>query len=602
MNGKRSSLRKRLVLGTWLLLLMALAPPFVYFDRTIREDMLEEARKRATETLSSTQWVLSRHAPFGSEDALEAWAVEYARHTGVRFTYIVDGKVMADSDVPAERVHLMDDHGGRPEVVAASRGGSGMEVRYSTTLRKDLVYAALRVEGIAGLPAGVIRVALPVSEVRDRIDSMETGLLWAFIFSLLASGGLGFLVTRPFLGGIESMARAAQAIGQGDYGRRIRDIPGRELRPLAHAINGMAHNIERHLAVLEEQKGRLEAVFNGMREGVMVLDAEGRITTINRALTTMFEGIVSKIGRTPLEATMKPELQRAVDDLRAKDTTEGRAIMLELSDGRAFEVNLVPFFDEAGRCVVLVFHDVSEREKLERIRRDFVANVSHELKTPLTSIKGYAETLLESPPASCEQAGAFMRTILKNANHMTKMVNSLLVLARSEHKGEKRVLAEVDAAEVLRQTLREFQPVARRKAIELVCEVEGAVTVMADRDGLGEVFRNLMDNAMKYSPEGTRVSVSARPGAGVATFCFRDEGPGIPENSKERIFERFYRIEREGDTSKEGSAGLGLAICRRIVRSHGGEIWVESPLDPATRRGAAFFITLNTPRARVGVV
>lgn len=125
---------------------------------------------------------------------------------------------------------------------------------------------------------------------------------------------------------------------------------------------------------------------------------------------------------------------------------------------------------------------------------------------------------------------------------------------------------------------------------------------MADRDGLGEVFRNLMDNAMKYSPEGTRVSVSARPGAGVATFCFRDEGPGIPENSKERIFERFYRIEREGDTSKEGSAGLGLAICRRIVRSHGGEIWVESPLDPATRRGAAFFITLNTPRARVGVV
>lgn len=602
MNGMRSSLRKRLVLGTWLLLLMALAPPFVYFDRTIREDMLEEARKRATETLSSTQWVLSRHAPFDTGDGLEAWAVEYARHTGVRFTYIVDGKVMADSDVPAERVHLMDDHGGRPEVVAASKGGSGMEVRYSTTLRKDLVYAALRVEGIAGLPPGVIRVALPVSEVRDRIDSMETGLLWAFIFSLLASGGLGFLVTRPFLGGIESMARAAQAIGQGDYGRRIRDIPGRELRPLAHAINGMAHNIERHLAVLEEQKGRLEAVFNGMREGVMVLDAEGRITTINRALTIMFEGIVSKIGRTPLEATMKPELQRAVDDLRAKDTTEGRAIMLELSDGRAFEVNLVPFFDEAGRCMVLVFHDVSEREKLERIRRDFVANVSHELKTPLTSIKGYAETLLESPPASCEQAGAFMRTILKNANHMTKMVNSLLVLARSEHKGEKRVLAEVDAAEVLRQTLREFQPVAQRKAIELVCEVEGAVTVMADRDGLGEVFRNLLDNAMKYSPEGTRVSVSARPGAGVATFCFRDEGPGIPEHSKERIFERFYRIEREGDTSKEGSAGLGLAICRRIVRSHGGEIWVESPLDAATRRGAAFFITLNTPRTRVGVV
>lgn len=598
MTGMRSSLRKRLVLGTWLLLLMALAPPFIYFDHTLRGDMLEEARKRATETLSSTQWVLSRHAPFADYDALEAWAVEYAHHTGVRFSYIIDGTVVADSDVPADRVRLMDDHALRPEVQAAQQRGSGMEVRYSTTLRKDLVYATLRVDGVGGLPGGIIRVALPVSEVRDRIDSMETGLLWAFIFSLLASGGLGLLVTRPLLGGIEAMALAAQAIGQGDYGRRIRDIPGRELRPLAHAINGMAHNIERHLAVLEDQKGRLEAVFNGMREGVMVLDAEGRINTINRALTTMFEGIVPKLGRTPLEATMKPELQRAVNELREKNTTEGRAIMLELSDGRAFEVNLVPFFDAEGRCMVLVFHDVSEREKLERIRRDFVANVSHELKTPLTSIKGYAETLLESPPASCEQAGAFMRTILKNANHMTKMVNSLLVLARSEHKGEKKVLAEVDAADILRQTLRDFQPAAQRKSIEVVCDMEGPVVVMGDRDGLGEVFRNLMDNAIKYSPEGSHVTVSAHPGAGATTFCFRDEGPGIPEHSKERIFERFYRIEREGDTAKEGSAGLGLAICRRIVRSHGGEIWVESPLDPATRRGAAFFITLTTPRVK----
>lgn len=607
MTGMRSSLRKRLVLGTWLLLLVALAPPFIYFDRMLRQDMLAEARLRALDSLSSTHWILASHAPFANYHDLSVWAADYARHTGIRFTYLIAGQVVADSDVAAGDVRMLDDHALRPEVQEAGKGGQGIEVRYSTTLKKDLVYAARPVDALPGLPAGIMRVALPVSETRSRLDRMEAGLTWAFVFSLVASGLLGLLVTRPFLNGIEDLARGAQAIGQGDYGRRIRDVPGRELRPLAHAINGMANNIERHLALLEERKGRLEAVFNGMREGVMVLDAEGRIATMNRALTTMFEGMPSKIGSTPLEATMKPGLQRAVDALRAKDTTEGRSIMVEAAGGRAFEVNLVPFIDASGRCMVLVFHDVSEHEKLERMRRDFVANVSHELKTPLTSIKGYAETLLDMETQAATHAEgecgagkgpsvAFLGTIVRNADHMTKMVNSLLVLARSEHKGEKRVLAPVDAHDVLQQCLREMALAAQAKHIGVSCECAEGIRVMADRDGLVEVFRNLLDNAIKYSPEGTHVSVFARSGPFSSTFRFMDEGSGIPESSKERIFERFYRIEREGEAPKDGSAGLGLAICRRIVKSYGGEIWVESPLDVEKGTGAAFFVTLNTAR------
>ncbi|WP_333506989.1 sensor histidine kinase [Nitratidesulfovibrio sp. 1201_IL3209] len=594
---KQYSLRKRLVVGTWLLLIVALLPPYLYFDKTLRRDVLLEAKARAAEDVDTTYWLLREHPPFPSYRHLNGWVTELSRRTGTRITYIVDGHVTADSDVPYERLSTLEDHANRPEVVEARSGTLGTDVRFSATLGKDLIYAARKVDGIAGLDPGTLRLALPLSVVHDRLDRMEKGLVWAFLFSLLASGALGLLVTRPLLRGMETMAMAAQAIGQGEFGRRIRDIPGRELRPLAHAINGMAHNIEQHLHQLNEQKGRLEAVFNGMHEGVMVLDATGRIDSMNRALTAMFTGIGNKLGATPLEATMKPELQRLVDEMLVSPDPRGASMQTDLGEGRAFEISLVPFRDASGQRMVLVFHDISEREKLEHIRRDFVANVSHELKTPLTSIKGYAETLLEGPPASPGQMSAFLRTILKNANHMTKMVNSLLVLARSEHKGDKVALTGVDAAEVLRQTLRELEPVAARKEIVLENGVGATpLPVLADRDGLVEVFRNLLDNAIKYSPPRTRVGVSATAADGRVTLCVSDQGPGIPEKSRERIFERFYRLDRDGDGAKNGSAGLGLAICRRIVMSHGGDIWVESPLDAATRTGAAFFVMLFAPR------
>lgn len=590
---KSYSVRKRLVLGTWLLLALALAPPYFFFANSLRNDLLEETKQRATESLGIAEWFLQRHGPFDTHKDLTVWAVEFEKRTGIRFTYIVNGRVVADSDVPFERLAELDNHIARPEVRTALFNQVGMEVRYSTTLKKDLIYAARKVEGSAPLPEGIIRVAIPVSLVQARLHRLEANILGAFVFSLMASGVLGLLVTRPLLRSIETLSRAAQDIGEGNYARRIRNIPGKELQPLAQSINGMAHNIEQHLKQLEEQKGRLEAVFDGMREGVMVLDEEGRVHSCNRALAAFFEGVERKAGCSPLEATLLPALQEEVDKLRNASGPGDATIQMDLPDGRAVEAHIVPFRDDTGRRMVIVFHDISEREQLERIRRDFVANVSHELKTPLTSIKGYAETLLESPPSSREQMGMFLRTILRNANHMTKMVNSLLVLARSEHKGEKVGHHRVDASEVLRQCVREMEPVAGQKHINIENGVEDGTVVMADRDGLAEVFRNLLDNAIKYSPTETTITVTSRTIEGKRAFCFRDQGPGIPRQSRDRIFERFYRIEREGDSNKNGSAGLGLAICRRIIKSHGGEIWVESPLDNVTGAGAAFFVTLK---------
>lgn len=586
----RSSLRIQLVLGTWLLLVVGLLPPFFYFGHTLREDMFAEARTHAISAMDVTRWVLKEQRDCADVPMLSKWATEFGKHTGIRFTYMVNGKVLVDSSMTPENIARFDDHSLRPEIIDATMHGSGTALRYSTTLERYFVYIAEPVQDFTKLEDGIVRIALPVSEKQIGLARMESGLLLAFLISLLASGLLSFFVTRPFLRTIEDLALTTQAIGQGEYSRRLRAVSSRELRTLVHAINGMAHNIESHMYSLEEQKGRLEAVFNGMCEGVMVLDVHGCITRINNAMGKIFPSMNNMIGFTPLEATMLPRLQQAVDKVRTDKKIEAHTMLLECSGERVFDVHIVPFVDASGRCMVLVFHDVSEKEKLERMRRDFVANVSHELKTPLTSIKGYSEALTEMPNLPEQQRTLFLETIARNADHMTKMVTSLLTLAKSEHKGEKKVLPTIDACQVLDDCFEEMQPAATDKEIKLVANYDEGLFILADEDGLAEVFRNLLDNAIKYSPVGSMVSISATITSSSVVFCVEDQGAGVPRKSKDRIFERFFRL--EGESSKHGSAGLGLAICRRIIKSYDGEIWVESPMNKEQGSGAGFFVSI----------
>jgi two-component system phosphate regulon sensor histidine kinase PhoR len=604
---KHYSIRHRLFIGSIILLFLALIPPFIYVGGLLKDDVLTESRLRARNGLEMAAWLMEEQAPFSDTASMNAWAHRFGQRTGIRITYIENGRVVADSEIAYEQLPTLDSHRNRPEVKAALVNGEGMEVRYSTTLGKDLIYMARTITVPDSGLDGVLRIALPASVVNERLAELKEGLAAVFLLAMLASAGLAYLVTRSLVRSIEDLAATAHAIGQGDYARKIRDYPGTELRPLVDAINDMAKNTRRQMQMLTDQKGRLEAILDGITDGVMVLDEEGRIHSVNTALTDMFPQVAGMEGATPLEATMQPDLQKAVDAMLRSDTAHsgqplpdtGRVCNVELSGGRYMEITLVPFADPAGtRKIVLAFHDVSEREQLEKVRRDFVANVSHELKTPLTSIKGYTEMLIESPPAGREQNSMFLQTILKNANHMIKMVNSLLVLARAQHKREQTAMSAVDAAAVIRQTVREMDPAAHEKNISIETQMpETPLMVTGDRDALCEVFRNLLDNAVKYSPNNSAVTVSARITEGRAAFCIKDSGPGIPEASKERIFERFYRLDRDGDTHKNGSAGLGLAICRRIVKSHGGEIWVESPLDSKTGSGAAFFVTLDTASA-----
>lgn len=600
---QKYSIRFRLFLGSIILLFIAIFPPFLYVGDLLRKDVIAESELRARNGLEMAIWLMEDSAPFESQQAMDEWAQRFGHRTGIRLSYIEKGRVLADSDVPYTELSAMDDHGLRPEVQAAIKGGEGMEIRYSTTLGKDLIYMARPIMWPDAGLNGVVRIALPASIVNERLAGLNEGMGAVFFIALFASLVLGYFVTRSLARSIEGVARTAQAIGQGEYHRRIREYPGSELRPLVDAINDMATNIQSQMQVLTDQKGRLEAILNAITDGVMVLNEEGRIKSVNAALTEMFPQVGQMLGATPLEATMQLNLQRAVEAMLRSDGVESagnRICNIEMEGGKCIEITLVPFTDPAGaRKIVLAFHDISEREQLEKVRRDFVANVSHELKTPLTSIKGYAEMLIDAPPASKEQSDKFLGTILKNANHMIKMVNSLLVLARSQHKREQVSMSDINVTPILHQIIREMDLHAETKQIVIEPQLpELPLTVVGDRDALFEVFRNLLDNAIKYSPEHSKVTVTGRQSEGRVAICIKDTGPGIPQASKERIFERFYRLDRDGDQNKSGSAGLGLAICRRIVKSHGGEIWVESPLDAVTGTGAAFFVTLDAAEVK----
>lgn len=592
------SFRTKLLLGFSCLLLPALLAPYWLYGRVVGNDLFQETRSRALQLLDVVTWLTENHEPFQDMEAFDDWITQLGAKMGIRITYVSQGQVLADSEVAFEDVPAMDDHGSRPEVARASQEGLGIETRYSHTLGKELLYAAKPMEAVAGLPQGILRLSIPMSEVRAHLHNLWWELSWIVIITLGATMLVSLIISRTMSRSIRGLAETALAIGRGDFGKRIRVYPGAEFQPLVDSINTMAGHIQSAMAVLEDQKGQLQAVFQGMSEGVMVVDGRGRIESFNMAMERMVPEVCNCVGRTPLEATMDTELHKALESLLTRPGMPD-AVVVPLSTGRGrfIEVLLEPFRDPHGaRKVLLVFRDVSDLKRLETIRRDFVANVSHELRTPVTSIKGYAETLLDAENPDPAQQRKFLEIILRNADHMAVMVQKLLRLAQVEHHGAGKVAAEVDAAGALSRALNTVAPLADEAGAVLVNEIEGPNLVLAEETGLEEVFRNLLENAVKFGPKGGKVTITSRREDDWTVFTVRDHGPGVPLREHERIFERFYRS-RENTGGKESGTGLGLAICRHLVESFGGTIHAETPADrnlDDDLPGAAFTFRLKT--------
>jgi two-component system phosphate regulon sensor histidine kinase PhoR len=591
---KLRSFQMRILLWTWAVLLVALGVVFFYSTSIVGDELVRETERRSLNELDSIKWLIEDHQTFESEEAFAAWVDALGQRLASRITYIVDGRVVADSDVAYSELGELDDHGGRPEVIAARETGRGSDIRRSDTLHKDMLYVARRVEGASGVPAGILRMAVPFSEVNARLAMLRENFSWIFLITLACAALVSALMSRNMSRDITAFSELARSIGEGDYAKRLRALPGGEFKPLAQSVNAMAQSFERNVRIIEDQKGQLQAVFEGMREGVMTIDTQGRIESFNGALDEMFNLPGSAVGRTPIEVTRRIEIQDLADRLLDERGEAESAIQIDLMDSRTVEVSGVPFVDHKGvRKVILVVYDITEMKRSEKSLKDFVANVSHQLRTPLTSIKGYSETLLDTPPATPEGGRGFLEIILKNADHMDKVISSMLALAKSEEVGKALALGPVSGRESMNRAVADVTPWAEERSITLKTRTpEGDMHVLGEPDGLLHVFHNLLNNAVKYSPEGGSITISAEDDGESIVFCVEDQGPGISREHSIKVFERFYRVD-ENTIDGSGSSGLGLAICRRIVRNFDGEIWHDGYGEDT--RGARFCFRLNKP-------
>ena len=595
--GRNFSFRTRLLLSFWIVLFLALLLPPWYYYRILTQEVLDEAQRSAIKQLNLVHWMLNQAADTQTIEDLHGWLVQVGDQVGARITYMAEGgRVVADSQVPFSEIPNLDNHANRPEIVQSQSQEVGVSVRFSMTTQRELIYVAKRVSQRGAVPAGVLRLAAPFAMVQEPLNRLKDSLLLFIALIFASTALLSYALVRRLNKPIRALIDTAEAISGKDYKRRIHFSPGQEFYSLTRSINKMAESIESHVRTITEQKQQLEAVFNAMQEGVMVLDSNGRISNFNRTFSKRIASAPRAAGRRPLEATGSLLLQKLCDQVMASTAGDAETppshLEIVLEGERAYDVNIVKLPDQQGDIgSVVVFHDISELKRLEKVRQDFVANVSHELRTPLTSIKGYTETLLAEAQPGPDTTHSFLQVILKNTNHMVKMVEDLLQLARLEARYKTIKLVPVNAASACLTAWKACAPLADGKSLRLVNELpEGGIWVLADFDQLVQVFRNLLENAIRYSPSEGPLTVSCEPQGEKVTFSVRDEGPGIPAQHQRRIFERFYRVEKHR-SDHFGSTGLGLAICRNIIRNHGGRIWVQSP-NPEETKGTTFFFTL----------
>jgi two-component system, OmpR family, phosphate regulon sensor histidine kinase PhoR len=584
---KHLRFRTKLLIYFWVVLVIALFLPTTHLYRALETEILKEAETHADTQLDFVAWMLGRQPVFNDDATLDQWITALGKNLNYRITLISwGGRVMADSDVDFSELSVLDSHADREEFIGAVRGGRSSSIRYSTTLNRNLIYAARSLEAT---PYGnaVLRVAIPLSRVETRLGAIADRFWLILGFFLVLTGILNYLLARNLETPIRKIIEAARRIGGGNYHERIEVSSSVEFEELSACINEMTEKIRRHIDLVQQQKQEFEAVFEGMQEGVMLLDATGHIKASNNALALIARCMPTCEGHRPMEVFLNPEIQKACDEVLAgKDHIQMKAA---IDAETIYEVNVVRI--PSGGAVV-VFHDISDLVHLEKVRQDFVANVSHELRTPLTSIKGYAETLLDPKLRSAETMGSFLGTILKNANQMSNIVNDLLELTKLQSRDRPALaLAEINASTCFAAAEETCRIISQEKNIRIVNQMPEIIPVIAEENALVMIFRNLLDNAIRHSDDGTTVTAGVSDVNGMVTFALEDEGPGIPLRHQKRIFERFYRIDKERSRAS-GGTGLGLAICRHATKVMGGDIWVESP-PPGKTKGSVFFVTLK---------
>ena len=560
-----------------------------YLSSTVRNNYLSKLQ----EDLTIQSRLIAEDVPLSFQDNLDDFCKKYKEKTGARIT-IVDssGRVLGDSDEPSS---LMENHSNRPELIEAGANGIGSSIRFSKTLQRDLFYLAISVAK-GDQEKRFLRLSVPLHDIDMAVRKIKIQILTASFASLLIVFLIGLFQTGRLVRTIEEITAFSQAVTSGDFRKRLFPKGKDELAELTRNVGTMSQELQRRLQQAEEEKYMIETILMNMSDGLMLTDLKGMILLSNSAVKTFFGVQSSTEGKTVMETLRKAELVDLIDRVVETKETISREIEVTYPKELFLMVTAAPYSIKGELSgAVLTFHDITRLRQLEDIRKDFVANVSHEIKTPITAIRGFAETLLEGALEDRENAYKFLETIKNNSERLNSLVSDLLTLSGIELGDIKIEKETVDLSNVIDTVFETLKGKAQTKGLYLKKEIfPGPQEVMADRNRLIQILLNLVDNGIKFTEKGgitlrvQNVEFRMRnkgvskeiPKSEIAIpqsveVSVEDTGIGIPKKHLSRLGERFYRV--DSARSRElGGTGLGLAIVKHLVKAHGWEMQIES--------------------------
>ena len=586
----RRNLFTKLALAFFALLLSVLMVVDFFADHALRRDY----ERTGFEQLQAIARIAQENPPQFSAlpptdpqeiSALQSW-MRHMASSGARVTVVTaEGLVLADSQSEPQ---TMENHAGRPEIMQAMAEGSGRSIRHSATINRDLLYYSVRQPSAAGKPF-IMRFALPEEMVGQVLGPFRRSLWLSSLLILLVASGVIVLVSKRFSQRIERLTAFSQRVAEGDFRPQASDGTGDALDRLSHSLNQTAARLDRTIHTLTEERNLSSAILGSMVEGVLVVNGSERVVFANLSFAEILElKVPPQPGSGLVEVVRQTELIEAARKVLAGEPR----VVSEIVTGTlrqhffAATVASVPAAETNGAVIVL--HDITDLRKLERVRRDFVANVSHEFRTPLTAIQGFAETLLAGAMNDPQNRERFLGIIVEHSRRLARLTEDLLMLSKMDADRLELEMRRIPVGPLVESCIETSTPRAKEKDLKLLVNLaERVPDIAGDRRRLTEVLQNLLDNAIQYTPAGGQIMVSASAKNSEVIFTVSDTGIGIPQADQPRIFERFYRVD-VARSREVGGTGLGLSIAKHLVENHLGRIWVESEVG----RGSEFHFSV----------
>jgi two-component system phosphate regulon sensor histidine kinase PhoR len=585
-------IRAKLLAGSLGLILLTVGAVRTYLSHVIERDRMAQLEDGLTTRLALIeQTLLLRRDALGDVQAMDALADEMGRRSHARVTLLSPaGEVWGDSEVPAEGIKLLAWHGDRPEFRKAIELGDGKSSRPSATVAQEMIYAARAIHSGDGKLLMVARVSVPTAGVKQALDTLKGPLLsataLAIVAAVLLSQMAAHLASRP----LRELIGAALRMAGGDLATRTFPRGDDEAAQLGKALNRLAESLSSTLGALRAERDLLQGMLVSMQEGVLMLDGLGAVVLVNPALREMLLLGPDVAGEAFESVVHHEELKRLLDTaMNADSPTLGEVELAGLKPRRLL-VRALSLRGEPGGLLA-VFVDVTDVRRLESLRRDFVSNASHELRTPVSSILSASETLRDMAVVDPKASVRFVDIIFRNAERLKRLVDDLLELSRIESREFQLKQEIADPSSTIQHAASLFRERAEKKKIRLqVALPPEPIQVTFDRQALEAVLSNLIDNAVKYCPEGASITVRAAAEGRSLRLSVEDTGPGIESKHLARLFERFYRVDA-GRSREVGGTGLGLSIVKHLVEAMQGTVGVSSVVG----QGTTFHVSLPLP-------